>query len=49
MKKYWEDFYFGKKDRTTRITPSLTFKFEDEMLGYDKHVQRYEAMIKDLL
>lgn len=28
---------------------SLTFKFEDENVAYDKHVQRCEAMIKDLI
>ncbi len=28
---------------------SLIFKFEDENAAYDKHVQRCEAMIKDLI
>ncbi len=43
-------FLFWKKDRTTsRIQLSLTFKFEDENVAYDKHVQRCEAMIKDLI
>ncbi len=40
-------FYFGKKDRTRVDELSLTFKFEDENVAYDKHVQRCEAMIKE--
>ncbi len=44
----WRGFYFEKKDVNYEHQLSLTFKFEDENVAYDKHVQRC-TMIKDLI